>query len=234
MRQEVKAEYQYNKHDLQVIQTLVTRNGLAFEGPDNPPPLVKHKCLPQSQKNDWKHAARRSKDAGLVLYCRGDTVFAKQPAAIGSPLVTLTYRKDFVFKHEFDCTYKLPENTHGRNKHVQSRGRNKGGHRLTGKSNENARGTAGLSFKHDLAIHQKGFADRRAQAEKDLQREHAFVVDVRSVPPLPKIRPDNRDTIALQNIGNLFSGSYLIDKVKHDGVAAGFTTDYTLYRDVNP
>ncbi|HEY6327867.1 MAG TPA: hypothetical protein VI756_00920 [Blastocatellia bacterium] len=234
MRQQVKAEYQYNKHDLQVIQILVTRNGLLFEGPDNPPALVPHKCLPQSQKNDWKHGHRRSKDAGLVLYCRNNTVYAKQPAVIGSPLVTLTYRKDFVLLHNWDATYKMPENTHGRNKHVQSRGRNKGGHRLSGDSNVNARGTENLSFKHDLAIHEKAFADRKAQAQKDLQREHAFVVNVRSVPPLPNVRPDNRDTIALANCGLLWSGSFLIDKVQHDGVPAGFSTQYTLYRDVNP
>ena len=226
------SEYHKGLNDVALIEKLATRNGLAFEGPDEPVNTPPHKSMIQDAKNDWELAAERAKDAGLVLYCRQDTLFAKQPAKIGAPLITLTYQKDFQMLHNFDASFKLPENQDSRQRHVKHYGRNRGGKRLTGESNKHKRGTEHIEFKRDLAQHNKSYADRKAQASKDLQREHAWALDIRSIPPLPGVRPDNRDTIALANMGKLFSGPYLIDKVTHDLTAQGFVTDYSLYRDL--
>lgn len=232
MRQEKKKEYHNNLHDLAIIEKLARRNGLNFEGPDSALALEPHPSMPQDTKNDWEHSIERARDAGLVLYVRQDTLFAKEPARIKAPIFTLIYRQDFWVLHNFDLTYKIPENQFGRNREVEWMGRKKGGKRLTGRSKKHRRGTKLGEIRKDLAIHSKGYADRRAHASKELQREHAFVCNVRSIPPLPGVRPDFRDTIVLQQFGKLFSGPYLVDKVSHDHSANDFITEYQLYRDI--
>lgn len=231
MRRIRPTEYHYNLNDLEVIQKLALRNGLKFVGPDDPVALTKHKSLIHDSQSDWEHSMERARHASLVLYVRDNTLFAKEPAKIKAPILTLRNRKDFWLLHNFDFKYKLPENVQGRHKEVKFYTRKKGGRRLTGNSKVHPRGHEQNEARHDVEIHDKTMADRRAHANKELQREHAFTLDVRSIPPLPSVRPDVRDTIALEDVGLLFSGPYLCDKVTHDHTATGFATQYSLYRD---
>jgi hypothetical protein len=231
MRRLKPTEYHNNLNDLEVIQKLALRNGLNFVGPDDPVALSKHKSLIHDSQNDWEHSMERARHSSLVLYVRDDTLFAKEPAKVKAPILTLRNRKHFWLLHNFDFKYKLPENQQGRHRKVDFYTRKRGGRRLTGESKIHRRGHKLNEARHDVQIHDKVTADRRAQANKELQREHAFTLDVRSIPPLPSVRPDVRDTIALENVGALFSGPYLCDKVIHDLTATGFATQYSLYRD---
>lgn len=231
MRQEKKTEYHRNLHDLEIIRKLALRNGLNFEGPDEAVALSKHESLIHDSQNDWEHSMERARHTGLVLFVRGDTLFAKEPAKVKAPILTLRNRRDFWLLHSFDFKYKIPENQQGRHREVEYRTRKRGGKRLTGNSRKHKRGTKLNEVRHDVEIHDKTTANRRAHANKELQREHAFTLDVRSIPPLPNVRPDVRDTIALENVGALFSGPYLCDKVIHDLTGQGFATQFSLYRD---
>lgn len=232
MRLEKKTGY-LKGDDLVIIKKLAERNQLMFEGPDDPAfKLTPHKAMPQDAQTDWEHVTERAREAGLVLFVRGDTLFAKQPAKVGTPIVTLTYRKDFSILQQFDCVFKTPENVGGKPKSVKHRGRGRGGRRLQGVAAGGTRGTQHVSLKTDLPQHVQAAATRRASARRDLQREHAFTVSIKTLSPLPKVRPDVRNTIALLEMGNLFSGDYLADKVSHEFAPGHLSTSYDLYRDV--
>jgi len=237
MKYDKKNEYHNNMNDLDIIKLMATRNGLEFEGPDGGLALPPHDAMMQDHRNDWDLATERARSCGLVLYVRGNTLFAKEPAKVGTPLLSLIYRNDLLNEprmfHHWDASFKLPENHKGRHKVVKHRYRERGGHQGEGESRRHKRGTTRTENKSEAQIQTKAYASRRAIASKELNREHAYVVSARSVPPLPQIRPDNRDTIALLNCGKLFSGSYLIDKIMHDHQGNGFVTEYTLYRDSN-
>jgi hypothetical protein len=232
MRQERKGEYHEGIDDLEIIRRLATRNGLKFEGPDEvDPPLEIHVSMPQDSKNDWEHSWERAREAGFDIYVRQDTLFCKNPAKFTAPILRLRYREDFILLHDFDLTYKLPENDRGRPKLVEYRGRREGGKRLTGVSKTHPRGTVPKQMTEDLAMHTRKWAKRRAHAHKEHQREPSWNCTIQSVPQLPGLRPDVRDTIELENVGELFSGPYLCDKVRHEHTGSAFKTDYTLYRD---
>jgi hypothetical protein len=233
MKQEGKGEY-HKGTSLDIIQKLATRNGLKFEGPEKvDPPLEHHPSMIQDSKNDWKLAAERAREVGFNIYVRQDTLFCKEPAKLGQPIFILRYRKDFYLLHDFSLSYKLPENQRGRAKLVEYRGRHRGGKRLTGLSRQHPRGHKPVEMRHDLSEHTQKHATRRAHAKKELEREPAWNCSIRSVPPLPQLRPDVRNTIRLENVGNLFSADYLVDNVRHELSGNDFFTDYTLYRDVD-
>jgi len=234
MRLEQKSGY-HKGNDLAIIEKLVKRNGLLFKGPANPLKLEPHTAMMQDAQTDWEHVAERAHDAGLVLWVKGDTVFADYPAKVGTPKTTLRNREDFVLRNDFDLRFKLPENKSGRPKGVEVRGRGRGGRRLTGVSDQSDRGHVDLRMKRDLALHTKAYATRRAQAQKELDREHAFTLFARGTPFLPDVRVDVRDTIAIANVGQLFSAKagYIVDKVVHELTPGRFTSSYDLYRDVN-
>lgn len=234
MRQERKTEYHNNQHDLKIIEKLARRNGLDFEGPDKAVNLERHRSNIQASRNDWEHGKHRARQAGLVLFVRQNKLYAKEPATIREPILSLVYRKDFWLLHGFDITYKVPENQLGRPKQTEYRGRQKGGRRLTGKSDTHPRGTKPVQVTESLAIHNKAYANRRAKAHKELQRDPAFQGTIRSISPLPLVRPDVRDTIALLELGELFSGAYLCDKATHEFQAPDtFHAEYSLYRDID-
>lgn len=223
---------EYHKgSDLDVLAKLAQRNDLRFEPPDGNVQLEKHDSLTQDEQNDWEHAMERAREAGLVLFVRGDTLFAKEPAKFGTPKMTLAFRKDFVLHQDFSLTYKLPENSGGRPRTVETRGRGRRGRRLSGESTAGGRGVVQVEIKRDLAISSRSHARRRAHAKKELDREHAFTISLRTVPTLNTTRADVRDTIRLQEVGRLFSGDYLVDRVSHNLSAQGFTSAYELYRD---
>ena len=232
MRRELKNEYHGRIDDLGILRKLVIRNGLRFEGPTSAVQLDQHDDMAQDFKNDWEHSHERAQEAGFNIYVRQDTFFAKEPAVIGPPRLTLTYGKDFILVHNFDLSYKLPENQQGRPQEVTYHVRGKGGRRVEGYSKKHKRGHKRVHGNEEVSIHTKSYADRRAHASKQLQREHAFSCTVRSISPLPGLRPDARDTVVLRNVGALFSGPYLADRVRHDGTAQALVCEYMLYRDI--
>jgi len=237
MKKKRNNDYHYKLTDLEIIRLMATRNGLSFEGPDDPIPAIPHDSMIQDQRHDWTMAKERAREAGLILYVRGDTLFAKEPAKVKEPLITLIYRNDEQnvprMFHHWDASYKLPENHKGRHKVVNQFYRERGGKRGTGSSSLHHRGHLTDDNKHAISEHTKSYASRKATASKELNREHAYVISVRSAPTIPLVRPDVRDTIALENIGKLFSGGYLVDKITHDLTGNGFVTEYSLYRDHN-
>lgn len=231
MRKQLKNEYHQGINDLGIIEKLATRNELAFVGPDEPPALEVHPSMIQGSQNDWEHTMERARSSGFNIFVRQDTLFCKEPAKIKDPILTLKYRKDFQIEHGLSLRYKLPENQQGRPKVTRRHGRKRGGRRLTGESKTHNRGHVQEEIRHDLAEHTKLYANRRAHAHKELQREPSFNCTIISVPPLPGVRPDVRNTIELQNLGKLFSGPYLCDKVRHEHTGNSFVTEYNLYRD---
>jgi phage protein D len=232
MRLIQKAEY-HKGGDLAIIEKLVKRNALKFQGPDKPLKLEPHKAMAQDEQTDWQHAAEVAHDAGLLLYTRDDTVFAAYPAKVGKPKLTLTYKKDLAILRNFDLAFKVPENKRGRPKGIEVRGRGRGGKRLSGKSDQAQRGRELLHVKRDLAMHTQQRATARAQAQKELDREHAFTISISQLlSSSPAFRPDVRDTIRLAEMGKLFSGDYLADKVTHEFASGRLSTMFELYRDV--
>jgi hypothetical protein len=240
MRLAQKTEY-HKGSDLAIIEKLVKRNGLMFHGPANPLKLEPHKAIIQDGQTDWEHISELAHDAGLVLWVQGDTVFADYPAKSGVPKVTLRNRKDFTVLRDFDLNFKVPENKSGRPKGVEVRVRGRGGRRLSGFSDQSGRGHQDLIIKRDLSRHTKAAATARAQAQKELDREHAFNLYIRSISLLPDERVGVRDTVAITDVGLLFSSSsktpgqaagYIADKVIHDFSPGRLTTTYELYRDI--
>jgi hypothetical protein len=231
MRRVQKTDY-HKGTDLKIIQKLVTRNGLKFVGPAKPLKLEPHKAMSQDGQSDWEHASEIAHHAGLLLWVREDTVFADYPAkAKTTPDRTLTYHKDFTLLRDFDLQFKLPENVAGRPKGIEVRTRGRGGKRLSGKSDESSRGHEDLHIKRDLSQHTKQRATARAQAQKELDREHAFTLSVRRIKATTG-RDDVRDTIRILEVGDLFGGDYLADRVAHEFSPGRLTTSYELYRDI--
>ncbi len=249
MRIEKKTGYRKGD-DVEIISELAKRNGLMFEGPDEGtrPTVVldpkhvakhprrhKHRSLPQDAQTDWEHAVECARASGLVLFVRGDTLFAKAAAVTapdGQEKVTLIYKQDFNILNQFDLVYKTPENRGGRPRSVHVRVRGRGGRRLFGAAEGSTRGQKQVSLKTDLPENIQSTATRRARAKRDLQREHAYTVSIKTISSLPKVRPDVRDTVRLKNLGLLFSGKYLADKVSHEFAPGRLNTSYDLYRDV--
>ncbi|HEY6232799.1 MAG TPA: hypothetical protein VIW64_16160 [Pyrinomonadaceae bacterium] len=231
MRRVQKTDY-HKGTDLQIIEKLVTRNEpLKFRGPDKPLFKLEPRTSKQDGQTDWEHASEIAHDAGLLLWVRDDTVFADYPAKVGTPTRTLTYRKDFTLLRDFDLQFKLPENVAGRPKGIEVRSRGRAGKRLSGKSDESDRGHEDLHIKRDLSQHTKQRATARAQAQKELDREHAFTLSIRRIKAATG-RDDVRDTIRVLELGKLFSGDYLADRVSHEFSPGRLTTSYELYRDV--
>lgn len=228
MRLKKRTQYHNRATDVEVIRKLAERNGLKFEGPAQPFG-VRNNSVTQDARTDWEHAAELAEEAGLVLYVRGDTLFAKEPARVGTPKLALHWR-DCTLLHNFDLAYRLPEAVEGK-KETEARGRGRGGRRLSGRSSTNDRGRESVEIKRDLKGSTRAVAERRAQARKDLEREPAFTLSVQTVPTLNEVRTDVRDTIRLEKFGRLFSGDYIADGVTHALGQMGFSTSYSLYRD---
>jgi hypothetical protein len=235
MRREQKTGY-HKGTDLQIIEKLVTRTEigagkfLRFQGPAHPLKLEPHKAMAQDGQTDWEHISEIAHDAGLILWVRGDTVFADYPAKVGTPKRTLVYKKDFTLLRDFDLQFKLPENKAGRPKGIEVRSRGRGGKRLSGHSRISKRGHDELRIKKDISQHTQARATARAQAQKELDREHAFTLSIRKI--LSGGRDDVRDTIRIKEVGKLFSGDYIADRVAYDLTPGKLTMSYELYRDV--
>ena len=228
-----KADIKNKKDDLAILKLLAARNGLKFEGPEKPLKLEPHKAMIQDEQTDWEHAMERARDAGFVIFVRQDTLFAKYPAKVGAPALILENRKDFVLQREWDFTYKTPENQDSRPRKVKMRGRGKGGRRLEGQSDESSRGRENVILKRDVSGKAtKAKLASRAQAQKELDREHAFEGRVETVFPLKGERLDVRNTIQIDGIGKLFSGKYLCDSVHYFFTPGKLGLNLDLHRDI--
>lgn len=228
-----KAGYKNKKDDLAILKALAERNGLKFEGPENPKALEPHQAIMQDEMTDWEWAMERASDAGLILFVREDTLFAKYPAKTGTPILTLKNRKDFVLQSDWDFIYRTPENQDGRPRVIKRRGRGKAGRRIEGQSDVGQRGRENVILKRDVpGKASKSKLSRRAQAQKELEREHAFEGRVRIAYPPNLERLDVRNTVGIENIGKLFSGKYLCDAVSYQFGAGILEVDLELYRDI--
>ncbi len=117
-----KAGYKNKKDDLVILGELAKRNGLKFEGTEKPLKLAPHQTMMQDEQTDWEHALERAREAGMVVFVRQDTLFAKYPAKTGTPVMTLENKKDFVLTGNWDFTYRTPESQDSRPKSVKIRG----------------------------------------------------------------------------------------------------------------
>lgn len=229
-----KAGYKNKKDDLVILRELAKKNGLKFEGPEKPLKLEPHRAMMQDEQTDWEHAMERAREAGLVLFVRHDTIFAKYPAKVGKPVLTLTNRKDFFLQSGWNFIYRTPENQDARPRKVSVRGRGKGGKRLTGNSNVSARGRESVILKRDVSGKAtKSKLSRRAQAQKELDREHAFEGQIQIAFPPNGERLDVRNTVQIEAVGKLFSGKYICDAVSYDFVPGSLNLMIDLYRDIN-
>ncbi|MDQ4119861.1 MAG: hypothetical protein M3209_00155 [Acidobacteriota bacterium] len=233
MKRVKNAEYYYKKDDRDIIGILAARNGLIFSPPPDAKGLEKYKVMTQDEKNDWQMSMERAREMGWNLYVRGDTLFARYPARVEAPKAVYVNRKDFRLKHGFDFTFRIPESQEGK-KLVQRVGRGRGGKRLIGESDVSRRGKENVNLKRDTpGKHTKAKLEVRAQAQKDLEREHAFESSIKVAVDPSGARLDVRDTVRVQNVGALFSGDYICDGVRYEFAAGRLEMDLDLYRDIN-
>lgn len=232
MRRRKETEYHRNLDDVGIIAKLARQNDLAFEGPQPAVKLDRHKSVIQDAQTDWEFASERAEDAGLVLYVRGRTLYAKEAAKTSEPVVSLTLGEDYRLLDGCSFRYRSPENQEGRPGSVRVRARGKGGRRLEGKSDVNARGTSQTEIRRDLSIKTKRQADRRAEAKKALSREHAFTGRVALLDAFRGRRPDIRDTVEVLGLGKLFSGKYIAEEVHHEFAPGNLSTEISLVRDI--
>lgn len=229
-----KAGYKNKKDDLAILKSLAERNGLKFEGPTTPLKLEAHKAIMQDEQTDWEWAMERARDSGLVIFVRQDTLFAKYPAKVETPILSLVNKKDFVLQSGWNFTYRTPENEDGRPRIVKIRRRGKGGKLLQGQSSVSSRGRENIMLKSDgSGKATKSKLTKRAQAQKELDREHAFDGQVEIAFPPSGERLDVRNTIELLEVGKLFSGKYIADSVNYQFAPGELSLNLCLYRDIS-
>jgi phage protein D len=229
-----KAGYKNKKNDLAILKDLTLRNGLKFEGPENPLQLEPHNAMMQDEQTDWEHILERARDAGLVIFVRQDTLFAKYPAKVGKSVVTLKNRNDPRMFDDWEITFKTPEHEDGRPRVVKHRGRGKGGKRIEGESDEAVRGRESVVLKRDLpGKPTKSRLSKRAQAQKELEREHAFEGRIAAALPPDGELLDVRNTVTIENVGKLFSGKYICDRVAYRFGPSLLGLDLDIYRDIS-
>jgi hypothetical protein len=233
MKLEKRAGYKNKADDLAIIRGLVERNKLKFEGPESPLKLEPHKAMMQDEQTDWAWMMERAHDAGLKIFVRHDTVFAKYPAKVGTPILTLRNGKDFEIIDGWGFMYHTLEDQDGKPKVVKHRRRGKAGKRIEGQSDVGQKGREEMSLKRDMASPTKSKLSRRAQAQKELEREHAFEGHIETLYPVDvDKRPDVRNTVELQAIGKLLSGKYICDAVNYRFAPGELSMGLDLYRDI--
>jgi phage protein D len=233
MKLQKKAGYKNKKDDLAILKDLAVRNGLKFEGPEKPLQLEPHKSMMQDEQTDWEHVLERAHDAGLMIFVRQDTLFAKYPAKSGKPVLTFRNNKDQILTRDWEFTFHTPEHQDGRPRVVKHRGRGRAGKRAEGQSDEGSRGRESVVLKRDApGLSTKSKLSKRAQAQKELEREHAFQGRVSGAFPIDGERLDVRNTIMVNGVGKLFSGKYICDRVMYRLEPGRFAVDLDVYRDI--
>lgn len=232
MKIEKRAGYKNKKNDIEILRELTVRNGLKFQGPAKPLVLEKHNSMMQDESTDWDFVMERARDAGLVVYVRQDTLFADYPAKVTSPVIRLKNKKDFNMRAGWGFTHRTPENQDGRPKVIKHRARGKGGKRIEGESDISDRGHESIVLKTDVSGKpSKSRLSKRAQAQKELDREHAYEGRVSTTLP-QNHRLDVRQTVAVDNVGKLFSGNYIADRIGYAFAAGKLELELDLYRDI--
>lgn len=232
LKQAKKTGYFNKKGDLEILKILAERNGLQFSPPEKPLMLEPHKAIMQDEQTDWEHALERARDSGLHIFVRQDTLFARYPAKLGTPKITLSNRgKNSPLFKDFNFEFDTPENEGVRPRFVTFRGRGKGGKRLEGKSDDSNRGRENVILKRGMSNPTKKKLSARAQAQKELDREHSFQGNLSFAWIYPHIRLDIRDTVRLTGIGNLLSTDYICNTVTYNFAAGEMSCQLDLYRD---
>lgn len=230
MRIDQKTEY-HKGLDLAVLQKLVTRHHLKFVGPGKGVKGLPFKDRKQEAQTDWELALELAHNMGLVLFVRGDTLFATLPTRTQGVEPVATFKKrDVMILSTRDFHYNLPENRAGRPRRVEVRGRGRNGTRLSGKSEESKRGRTFIVLGETVRGGAKSEASRRAQAIRELEREPTFTCSFSTIFQEPQ-QADIRDVIELVDAGNLFSGKYIVDGLVHELSPGHLTTNYDLVRD---
>jgi phage protein D len=231
LRRFQKSRYHKDADDIHLMKKIVEEYGLIFDGPKPPIKLDKHKSIIQAAQTDWDFIQERAEEIGVVLYVRGNTVFAREAAKTGDPALQLVFGIDNFILQGSTFRYRAPENQEGTPAKVEVYGRGPGGKRLTGESSHNNRGTHHTQSKRDLAIHTKRHADRRAHAKKELKRAHAFTGNVSIIPAMREMVLDVRATVMVMEQGKLFSNKYLISHASHSFSPGHLESQLDLYRD---
>ena len=231
MRKLQKTEHHNKVTYLGLIEKLAKRNGLGFEGPENPPAQERH-SIKQEAKTDWALAMECAGEIGVVLFVRGNTLYAKTAAKTGEPLIKLHFREDFLLLDDFRLNCRVPENVEGRPAKVQVRARGRRGRRLKGDSAVSPRGHERVEIKNDLHTRSGRSAASRATARKELQREHAFTAELSILPAYQGPRVDVRKTVALAVLPKLFNGAWIVDRVVHRFAPGELTQQVSLFRDI--
>jgi hypothetical protein len=238
MKLEKRAGYKNKKDDVAIMKGLVERNKtpagmpLKFDGPGKLD-LEPHNAMMQDQLSDWDWLMERAQDAGLLVYVRQDTVFARKPAKTGTVAMTLKNRKDFTLLSGWDLTYRTPENLDGRPKVVTHRRRGRNGKFLKGRSDEATRGREDTVIKRDMQRPTGKKLSKRAQAQKDLDKEYAFEGRIENIMPTDGTRLDVRNTIKLEGVGKLLGGKYVCRSVRYRFAPGGMSMDLEIYRDID-
>jgi hypothetical protein len=111
--------------DLDVMRKLVERNGLNFVPADSSIKGLPLKAKMQDGATDYEFFTSLARDAGLVSYVRGHTLFVARPARVSDPVLTLKRRDVFALKGEH-LRYEMPENVDGSPASVEVRARGRG------------------------------------------------------------------------------------------------------------
>jgi hypothetical protein len=230
MKLEEKTEH-HKGMDIAVMKKLVERNSLNFELADKSIKGLPLRATKQEMQTDWDFLMSLAQHAGLVVWVRGNTLYVARPAHVGEPVLTLKQRDVLALKGE-QLRYEMPENVDGSPASVEVRVRGRGGRRVSGYSAKRKRGRTKIVY-HSLRTHSapSSEAQRRAQAIKDLESEPSFTCQVKTL-----FYPDTRivgtrDTVWLENRGELFSGLYLVDSVHMNFSPGELTLDFDLVRD---
>lgn len=236
MRLLKRSGYKNKKDDLGIIRGLIERNPpLTFEGPDEALKLEPYNTATQDEQSDWDWMTERARVAGLEFYVRGDTVFVKKPMArVGKrgARLRLEFGKDFRVVSDWSLIYRTPENADGKPKNVKYRRRDRKGKFVTGESDQSQTGREDTRIKQDVPQSSKSKLTKRAQAQKDLEKEYAFEATIELIKPEMKPHLDVRQVVELRGVGQLFSGKYLTRRVNFIFSPGEMTMAVELYRDI--
>lgn len=231
MKAEKKSRYINKKTDLQTLKQLAEENGLTFVGPDNAPDSEAYESIMQDGRSDWELALKIAERAGLKLFVRGDTLYAKRAGVTGDAVTAIKYGTDFDLLRGFNLSYKTPENKRGRPQRVEVRGRGRGGRRLTGTEQTGDRGVKEVVVKHDLPKQTVSAATRNASGRSHRRREYAFEHHLQLLPDFRQ-RLQLNDSLELNGMGRFFSGKYLITQLGYRFRPTSLTIDLQVGRDL--
>lgn len=234
MKLEKKAGYKNRKDDLGIIRDLVTRNSLQFSPPAKALKLEPHKAMMQDEQTDWEHMMERAREAGLHIFVRHDTVFARYPNSYsGTPVLTIEAPKEPKLLNGWEFGYHTLVSRDGKPKVVTHRRRGVAGKRAEGQSSVSTKAEVShLHIKKDMPAPTKTKLSARAAAQKELEREHAYEGRAETIFPTSGKRPDVLDTVAVHGIGKLLSGDYIVDTARYRFAAGELSMSLDLYRDI--